>query len=93
MSPEYGEVLNSLGLRRSAGRTGICCGNAMAESFFSALENERVSRATCLTCEAARRDITRYIERWHNPRRLHSAIGYSPPREVRVEFEELQLAA
>ncbi|WP_420717038.1 IS3 family transposase [Streptomyces sp. H27-H5] len=34
----------------------------MAESFFGALKNERVSRVTYLTREAARQDITRYIE-------------------------------
>ncbi|MGK5498500.1 IS3 family transposase [Streptomyces sp. URMC 125] len=33
MSAEYGKVLKGLGLRRSAGRTGICFDNAMAESF------------------------------------------------------------
>ncbi|WP_181690548.1 DDE-type integrase/transposase/recombinase [Streptomyces sp. NBRC 110611] len=46
MSVEYGEVLQVLGIRRSAGRTGICFDNTMAESFFGSLKNERVSRAT-----------------------------------------------
>lgn len=62
MSAEYGHVLGELGIRRSAGRTGICFDNAMAESFFGALKNERVSRMSYPTREAARRDITRYIE-------------------------------
>ncbi|MEU0664349.1 IS3 family transposase, partial [Streptomyces lavendulocolor] len=79
MSAEYGDVLQELRLRRSAGRTGVCFDNAMAESFFGALKNERVSRVTYLTREAARQDITRYIEFWYNHRRLHSAVGYRPP--------------
>ncbi|GAB3180931.1 IS3 family transposase [Streptomyces incanus] len=93
MSAEYGEALKGLGMRRSAGRTGICFDNAMAESFFGALKNERVSRVAYHTREEARRDITRHIEFWYNLKRLHSAVGYRPPREVHAEFEELRLAA
>lgn len=93
MSAEYGEVLKQLGMRRSAGRTGVCFDNAMAESFFGALKNERVSRVSYRTREEARRDIVRYIEFWYNLKRLHSAVGYRSPREVHTEFEELRLAA
>ncbi len=93
MSAEYGETLKRLGLRRSAGRTGICFDNAMAESFFGALKNERVSRVTYLTREAARQDVTRYIEFWYNHKRLHSAVGYRPPREVHAEYQTLHIAA
>lgn len=87
MSAEYGNVLKGLGLRRSAGRTGICYDNAMAESFFAALKNERVSRVSYRTREETRRDITRYIEFWYNLKRLHSAVGYRPPREVHAELK------
>ncbi|MEU5425040.1 IS3 family transposase, partial [Streptomyces olivoreticuli] len=93
MSAEYGTVLEGLRLRRSAGRTGICFDNAMAESFFGALKNERVSRVTYLTRDAARQDITRYIEFWYNHKRLHSAVGYRPPREVHAEHTRLRIAA
>lgn len=93
MSSEYAETLGRLKLRRSAGRTGICFDNAMAESFFGSLKNERVSRVSYPSREAARRDITRYIEFWYNRRRLHSANGYRPPSEVHTERRKLQLAA
>jgi len=92
MSAEFADVLARLGLRQSAGRTGICFDNAMAESFFGALKNERVSRVKYATREEARRDIIRYIEFWYNRKRLHSAVGYRPPGEVHAEFEELRLA-
>ncbi|MFI6700035.1 IS3 family transposase [Streptomyces sp. NPDC050509] len=92
MSAEFGKVLDRLGLRKSSGRTGICFDNAMAESFFGALKNERVSRVTYLTREAARQDITRYIEFWYSRKRLHSAVGYRP-REVHAEYEKLRIAA
>ncbi|MFV2088585.1 IS3 family transposase [Micromonospora sp. LOL_021] len=65
----------------------------MAELFFGALKNERVSRVKYPTREAARRDVTAYIEFWYNRQRLHSAVGYRPPREVHAEFENLQIAA
>ncbi|WP_406164425.1 IS3 family transposase [Streptomyces sp. NBC_00996] len=93
MSAEFGKTLDRFGLRRSSGRTGICFDNAMAESFFGALKNERVSRVTYLTREAARQDITRYIEFWYNRKRLHSSVGYRPPREVHAEYEKLRIAA
>ncbi|MEU8571640.1 integrase core domain-containing protein [Streptomyces pathocidini] len=76
MSAEFADTLKQFRLRKSAGRTGICFDNAMAESFFDALKDERVSRVTHLTREAARQDITRRIELWCNHRRLHSTIGY-----------------
>jgi transposase InsO family protein len=65
----------------------------MAESFFGALKNERVSRTNYPTREAARQDIIGYIELWNNLKRLHSAVGYRPPHEVQAEFEGLRLAA
>jgi putative transposase len=93
MSAEYGRVLEELGLRRSAGRTGICFDNAMAESFFGALKNERVSRMSYPTRGVACQDIRRYIEFWYNRKRLHSAVGYRPPQEVHAEHQKLQLVA
>jgi putative transposase len=93
MSAEFADVLDGLGLRQSADRTGICFDNAMAESFFGALKNERVSRVSYATREEARRDIIWYTEFWYNRKRLHSAVGYRPPGEVYAEFEELRLAA
>jgi len=93
MSAEYGKTLDQLNLRRSAGRTGICYDNAMAESFFGALKNERVARMAYATREEAQRDITRYIEFWYNRKRLHSAIGYLTPREAHFEHRNMRLAA
>lgn len=93
MSGEYAAVLAELRLRRSAGRTGICYDNSMAESFFGVLKNELCSRVSYPTREAARRDITRYIELWYNHRRLHSALGYRTPREAHAEHQNQQITA
>ena len=50
--------------------------NAMAESFFAALKNERVYRTQYPTREHARRDVVRYIEFWYNSKRRHSGLQY-----------------
>lgn len=67
--------------------------NAAAESFFATLKKERVYRTAYPTRKHAMRDIARYIELYYNCRRLHTANGYRPPREVRIEYLKLQEAA
>ena len=65
-SQKFAGTLEKYGLRHSVGRTGMCDDNAMAESFFAALKNERVDRTQYPTREHARRDVVRYIESWYN---------------------------
>lgn len=92
-SAAFAKTLRRLGIRHSVGRTGICYDNAMAESFFAALKNERVHRTQYPTREHARRDIARYIELRYNSRRRHSSIGYKTPNQLHAEWESRQLAA
>lgn len=92
-STEYREKLVELGLRHSVGRTGQCWDNALAESFFASLKNERVHHMVYPTRKAAKEDIARYIELFYNHRRIHSALGYRTPYEVRTEYLNSQLAA
>jgi transposase InsO family protein len=42
-STTFAKTLRKHRIRQSVGRTGICYDNAMAESFFAALKNERVA--------------------------------------------------
>jgi len=92
-STEYREKLVELGLRHSVGRTGQCWDNALAESFFASLKNERVHHMVYPTRKAAKEDIARYIELFYNHRRIHSALGYRTPHEARTEYLNSQLAA
>jgi putative transposase len=92
-SAEFGRVLRDLGIRQSVGRTGICYDNAMAESFFAALKNERVHRTQYPTREHAMNDVARYIELRYNSQRLHSGLGYKTPNEVHNEYLNEQRAA
>ncbi len=49
------------------------------ESFFSSLKTERTTRKVYRTRDAARADVFDYIERFYNPRRRHSKLGYLSP--------------
>ncbi len=92
-SCQFAAALKKYDIRHSVGRTGICYDNAMAESFFAALKNERVHRTQYPTREHARRDIVRYIEFWYNSKRRHSGLQYRTPQQVHDEYLEQQIAA
>ena len=65
-------------IRQSMGRTGSCLDNAAAESFFSTLEHELLSRTTFRTKEEARRRVAAWIDNY-NRRRRHSVCGMKSP--------------
>lgn len=92
-SADYRTLVRDLGMRSSMGRTGVCWDNAMAESFFSALKNERVYRTVYPTKAHARRDVIAYIEGFYNSRRRHSALGYRRPNEVHYSYRQPDTAA
>jgi len=92
-SAEFAATLHELNLRQSVGRTGICYDNAMAESFFAVLKNERVHRTQYPTRRHAINDVARYIELRYNSKRLHSALAYKTPNEVNDEYLNRQIAA
>lgn len=83
MSEQLHDVCTELGVQQSAGRTGVCWDNAMAESFWSTLKNELYDRRTWANRAEARAGVADWIERVYNRRRLHSALGYVTP----VAFE------
>ena len=64
----------------------------MAESFFSALKNERVYRTVYATKAQARRDVIGYIEGSYSSRR-HSAFDYRRPNGVHYCYQQPATAA
>lgn len=92
-SGDYRGLVKDLGMRSSMGRTGVCWDNAMAESFFSALKNERVHRTVYATKARARSDVIAYIEGFYNTRRRHSALGYKTPNDVHYGYTQPATAA
>lgn len=68
-----------LKITQSMGRVGSCFGNAAAESFFSTLEWEVLSRHHFSTRDEAREVITRWVCDFYNKARLHSSCGMKSP--------------
>jgi putative transposase len=88
-SEQFQRLLADNGVICSMSRSGNVWDNAAMESFFSSLKTERTARKTYRTRDAARADVFDYIERFYNPKRRHSTLGYLSP----VEFEmQAQLA-
>lgn len=68
-----------LGITQSMGRVGSCFDNAAAESFFSTLEHELLSRHTFATPEDAKPVVGQWCYDFYNRRRRHSKAGMLPP--------------
>jgi putative transposase len=83
-SEQFQRLLASYGIVCSMSRRGDVWDNSAAESFFAALKTERCRRWKYRTRDEARADVFDYIERWYNPQRRHSSLGYLSP----VQFEE-----
>jgi putative transposase len=80
MSGAFAQAITGYEMAQSVGRTGVCWDNSVAESFFSSLKRELVSRYRFEDRAGARRAIFAWINRY-NTRRLHSSLGYLPPIE------------
>ena len=80
-SGQFQKLLADHGIRCSMSRSGDVWDNAAMESFFSSLKTERTARKVYRTRDQARADVFDYIERFYNPRRRHSTIGYLSPME------------
>ena len=65
--------------------------NAMAESFFSTLEAELLSRRRFASQAEARMACFSYIEGWYNPVRLHSALGYRSPMAYKASMQTAEV--
>ncbi len=70
----------------SLSRSGNVWDNAAMESFFSTLKTERTARKDYRTRDEARADVFDYIERFYNPRRRHSTLGYISPVAYEVKM-------
>src|SRR6266700_2313831 len=80
-SEQFQNLMADHGVVYSMSRSGNVWDNAAMESFFSSLKIERTARKTYQTRDEARADVFDYIERFYNPKRRHSTIGYLSPME------------
>src|SRR5947209_10400241 len=77
----------------SMSRSGNVWDNAAMESFFSSLKTERTGRKTYRTRDEARADVFDYIERFYNPKRRHSTIGYLSPWSTQIPARPIMKSA
>ena len=84
-SEQFRLLLEDNGVNCSMSRSGNVWDNAAMESFFSSLKTERTARKTYRTRVQAKADVFDYIERFYNPKRRHSTLGYLSP----IEFERM----
>lgn len=57
-------------------RKGDCWDNAIVDSFFGSLNQERVQWRNYKSRHEAQQDILLYISMFYNPWRLNPALGY-----------------
>jgi len=67
--------------------------NAVAESFFGSLKQERVQWRHYQTRQEAQQDILNYIAVFYNNYRLHSTLGYVSPMNYEKQLLEVKTAA
>ncbi len=80
-SEQFQRLMADHGVVCSMSRSGNVWDNAAMESFFSSLKTERTTRRMYRTRDDAKADVFDYIERFYNPKRRHSTIGYLSPME------------
>jgi len=80
-SRDYTDQLDEHGIRISMNRRGNVYDNAMAESFIKTLKYEEVYRMEYRDLTEAKASMKEFLEKIYNRKRLHSALGYRPPRE------------
>jgi putative transposase len=87
-SEHFQKLLKEQGITCSMSRAGEVWDNSAMESFFSSLKTERTWRKVYRTRAQACLNVFDYIERFYNPTRRHSTLGYVSP----VQFEDARKA-
>jgi putative transposase len=86
-SEQFQRLLADQGITCSMSRSGDVWDNSAMESFFSSLKIERVHRSVYQTREQAKADVFDYVERFYNPYRRHSTIGFVSPTDFEKAAE------
>jgi putative transposase len=92
-SHQYRQLLATNGFVGSMSKKGCCWDNAVAESFFGSLKQERVHWRNYETRYEAQQDVMNYITMWYNSNRLHSYLGYQCPNDFELKINELEKAS
>ncbi len=85
-SEAYRRVLSFYGMVASMSRSGNCYDNAVMESFWGTMKQEKVNRVRFRTREEARNAIFQWMEGWYNRKRSHSSLGYVSPEAFEAAY-------
>jgi putative transposase len=86
---EYTTLLEQAQMQISMSRTANPYDNAHMESFFKTLKYEEVHLANYETYDDVVQRIPHFIEEVYNSKRLHSALGYVPPKEYEMAIQSI----
>jgi len=89
----FRKLLKKNGIKGSMSRKGDCWDNAVVESFFGSLKQERVHWRHYQTRNEAQQDILNYISVFYNNYRLHSTLGYVSPSQYEIQLTEMRKAS
>jgi len=78
-SQEYGKLLDLFNVRTSMSGKGNCFDNGPMESFWGTLKTELVFHREYETRQEGLREVTEYIELFHNRQRRQEKFGYRSP--------------
>ena len=92
-SKAYRRLLKAHGFTGSMSRKGDCWDNAVVESFFGSLKQERIHWRHYQTRQEAQQDVLLYIVMFYNRYRLHSYLGYRSPQQYEAEMAKLEKVA
>jgi len=80
-SEQFQRLMADNGVTCSMSRSGNVWDNAAMENFFSSMKIERIGRKAYRTRNHAKADVFDYIERFYNPTRRRSTLGYLSPMD------------
>lgn len=83
---EFRALLAAYGYEQSMSRAGETYDNAHAESLFSRYKAELLEDGAFRDVVEAELESFDYIERYYNPIRRHSALGYVSPKEFEAAY-------
>lgn len=83
---EFRALLTAHGFQQSMSRAGETYDNAFAESLFSRYKAELLEDGIFRDVAEAELETFDYIERYYNPIRRHSAIGYVSPMDFETAY-------
>lgn len=87
VSHQYCNLLTDWHCIGSMSRKGNCWDNAVAESFFGSLKQERVQWNHYQSRFEAQQDVLNWITMLYNSYRSHSTLGYKSPNQFEMDYE------